>query len=360
MENIPFEEESASLRGILKVGEKNYFIINEIYSYPYMKLLTAGFIENEAEVEDEKYTIIHFDKKYIEQTLLEGLSIEQLGNNFEKNFQNLKEEYSELSKIKHENILQIIDCTENKKSIYFICEYCDTNLEDYCVELRNEHFIYSDEMEAITRQYIVSILNCLLTMHEQKVHFLGLIDIKNIFMVQQKQEKTIKRTIKLLHPALSSLITLLKVYDKKNFPDFFAREIYEKLANKNEIVTKIISTHSFSVIRDEIYSIPNFIYDYWSVGILVYKIIFNQPPFKVTSLGKIDYELEEGKQYEIKSDCLSSTVEELITNCLKIKKRFDLFSVEKMLTRLQDDEAVQEELEERIRKKKGEKNTFFI
>ena len=101
------------------------------------------------------------------------------------------------------------------------------------------------------------------------------------------------------HLALMQLHQLRDCYRQGWTPSFFAPEIYEQFQQKQNVLKQLHYYHSFETIRTILKAFPNFIFDYWSAGVLFYEMLFGKRPFKVSSLEHYAEEINEDKTYEM-------------------------------------------------------------
>lgn len=375
-------EEEFRLRGTISNNTNSYFIINELESKPYMKILTGVKLNSNKEerqnniFEDGHYNLAYFSKKYIKQTIFDKQNWTK--KEIQIFYQNLKQNFEKYSTVKRENIQEMIDFVETADGIFYIMEFCDISLSDYLNQLRIEKWISETDMELHVRGFIISILSCLSSAHEENMHYCGLIDIKDIYL-QKLSNKEYKEheenkenknhegyIIKFLHPCLSDLMTLLKIYDKKECPSFFAPEIYEKFKNKEEIDKQLSFYGSFEAVSIILKGFANFVFDFWSAGVLFYQMIFDKKPFQIKSLNSYDTDLKVGMTYEMNTFCITEKMEKLISGCLlyKMEKRLGGNLIEKILRDLnkEKDNKQDTEKELKIRNEKliKEKKTFNI
>ena len=102
-------------------------------------------------------------------------------------------------------------------------------------------------MEKLIRPFIVSILGVISSIHDENMHFNGLIDINDIYLNGNETENKKEYTIKMLHPFLSDIITLLKLYSQtpKYFPSFFSPEVYNMFRDKVDTLKQLNFYNSF-------------------------------------------------------------------------------------------------------------------
>lgn len=340
-------------RGRIASKSSQYYIINELLSLNHMKLLTGVKLKdkdtNIDQVSQDKYTILYLSKEYLKRTIFKTQTITA---NTEKNiYQNLQSTFIAKSKIKHPNIQEMIDYCETEDEIYYVMEYCDMPLYDYLIQLREYCSMYKEPIEFKVRGMIEEMINFIGFIHDQGLHMAGLIDIRQIY-VQIKEEEII---LKFLHPILATVFTLLKVYTRENdFPSFFAPELLAKMVNQKEIENKIVNNDSLYEVSEVLMVIqPLFTFDYWSLGMLVYEMIFGKLPHQFNTL-KETSEFNENKVYTIEIAAITYEMVDLITMCLKYQtgKRFNINSQEMFLRDFSEHNKNEEAIDKEITKRK--------
>lgn len=340
-----------SLRGRITSKTSQYYIINELLGLAYMKLLSAVKLKekNNEQINKDKYTILYLSKDYLKKIIFKN---QTLPPTVEKNiYQNIQNTFVTKSKVKHINIQEMMDYCETDKGIYFVMENCDMPLYDYISQLREFCSIKKEPIEFKLRSMFMDMITFLGFVHDQGLHMCGLIDIRQMY-IQLKEDEII---VKFLHPILSTILTLLKVYsNESDFASFFAPELYAKLVNQKDIENKILNNDSLYVASDILMGIqPLFAFDYWSLGVLFYEMIFGKPPHKFNSL-KDANEFNENKVYTIEISAITFEMLQLITMCLKYHtgKRFNINSNEIFLREFSENNLNEKEIEKEIKRRK--------
>lgn len=359
--------EPQKFRGKVSNESNIYYIVNELSRLPYMRTLSAvKLIKTEKEsaksyaFESEIYCLAYFEKKYIEKVIFANNT--KTEEEMKMFYQNLKQNFQKYSQVKREYILELFDYIETSTGIFYVMEAYDQSLHDYLLEMRQEKFINPEECEVLFRPFIVTILTALASMHEESLNFCGLIDKNDIYLKILPNQKM---ELKFLHPLLSDLLTLLKIYSN-NLPSFFAPEIYEEFQQRQNVNKQLNFYHSFETVRTMLKSYPNYIFDYWSAGFLFYEMLFGKMPFKIASLENYKDDLNEDKTYEMEWPLITEKIEKIINGCLifKIEKRLNSGLLDKILRDLIKEnkklEEVQKEINERCREHNKEKKTYTI
>jgi hypothetical protein len=306
----------------LKGGKKRYYILSELFSYEYMKIYFGLEIKNQAIVKKSDCFIIKFSKKYILETIFDEID-EKKYKSYEKIFESFSETVFNYINDEIEGVQNLNDFILDKNFLYFISNLQYQNLYDFVFELRDR--LFNEGMEIRFRNIFKQILETTNNVHEKKLHLLGLLDLKNIFLTQNEENKYMNPNIFFIHPILADLITLLKFYSKKNNYEekiFFPPEIVKHLNDKKKILISIKNKKSFNILYDyfENENINDCSYDYWIIGYQIYYMIYGFYP------DKFDFNLEECS-YNI-PDCsiITDDTLSLIIGFLKfhLKERFNM------------------------------------
>ena len=306
----------------LKGGKKRYYIINELFSFDYMKIFFGAEIKNNSISKDSDCYIIRFSKKYILETIFD-ITDQTRFKAYEKIFESFSEIVDNYTIDQIEGVERINDFILDKNYIYFILSLQSQNLYDFVYELRDR--LFNEGMEIRFRNIFKQILEITYNVHEKKLHLLGLLDLKNIFLFLNEENKFKDPQLIFIHPILADLITLLKFYSKKNNYEekvFFPPEIVKHLNDKKKILISIKNKKSFNILYDyfESENINDCSYDYWIIGYQIYYMIYGFYP------EKFDFNLEECS-YNI-PDCsiITDDTLSLIIGFLKfnLKERFNM------------------------------------
>ena len=357
--------EPQKFRGKISNETNIYYIVNELSNLPYMKTLSAVKLiktekasEKTYAFESEIYCLAYFEKKYIEKIVFDNnpKTVDEMSIFY----QNLKQNFVKYSKVKREYILELFDYIETPTGIFYVMEAYDQSLHDYLLEVRQEKFIKTNECEVLFRSFFTTILTGIASMHEESLHFCGLIDKNDIYL---KSLPNHQMEIKLLHPLLSDLLTLLKIYSN-NLPSFFAPELYKLFQQRQNVTKQLDCYHSFETVHTMLRTFPNSIFDYWSAGFLFYEMIFGKMPFKINSLEQYTDDLNKDKTYEMEWPYITEKMEKIISGCLiyKVEKRLTSGLIEKTLRDMikENIDEVKKEIKERSKEHSKEKRTYTI
>ncbi len=196
-------------------------------------------------------------------------------NSSKETYKNLQNEFLILSKIKHNNIIKLIDCKKTKNNIYFILDYCNGgNLSEYMryYEKKEGKLLNESDIQKLLRQLILGLEY----MHKKNIiHrdlkleniLLNFNDIKKKFNSEQKIQKV--------------------DYSKVSLNDSFTLKIADLGFSKN--ISKELYAHTF--LGTPITISPDVLFgnanerkyntkaDLWSLGVITYQLLIGYPPF---------------------------------------------------------------------------------
>ena len=196
-------------------------------------------------------------------------------NSSKETYKNLQNEFLILSKIKHNNIIKLIDFKKTKNNIYFILDYCNGgNLSEYMryYEKKEGKLLNESDIQKLLRQLILGLEY----MHKKNIiHrdlkleniLLNFNDIKKNFNSEQKIQKV--------------------DYSKVSLNDSFTLKIADLGFSKN--ISKELYAHTF--LGTPITISPDVLFgnanerkyntkaDLWSLGVITYQLLIGYPPF---------------------------------------------------------------------------------
>jgi len=351
-----------------------YYLINELMKTEYMKIYIGCKIkrsqknensEEQINIESKSGTfhIIKINKKYIEYVIFREQEIDK--KLMKQVYDDLRQKVETYKNIEDEYIQKLYGFVENDNFIYFIVERLSYTLNDYITETKNKNFW--KKLEEKFRKIMMSILKTLSKYHGKKYHLLGLADMSNIFVkISDKYP-----TVIFPNPILSDLISLLKIYGPSIYKyNIFAPEIYKYFYENNKNIKELIKKKkTFDVLYDlldDYYkkndnkvnveddieeedndnnednnndsvdnnnSLNDRKYDYWSMGVIFFRMIQNKEPYNLEDLIKYNevckknghdkYRIEGFKTFEGKNK-FSKQLMELIKGLLFYNSESDL------------------------------------
>ena len=242
-EKLPFITE-----GILQ--QKNKFDPN--YSYNYLT-----FISKNIEISSGSYGRVFLAKNNKNNEVCAIKIIDK--NKIFKMYGNLEIIYNEIgihSRLNHKNIIKLYNIYEDKKQIKLIMEYAiNGNLYE---KIKKEKIGFSEKK---TFKYFIQILNAINFLHKNNIIHR---DIKPENILIDKNDN-----LKLCDFGWSKEINIGKRSTFCGTVEYMAPEIID---NEN---------YDFSV-------------DIWSLGILLYEMLFGYSPFRATNLNDIVINIKEG------------------------------------------------------------------
>jgi hypothetical protein len=261
-----------------------------------MKIYFGLEIKNQAIVKKSDCFIIKFSKKYILETIFDEID-EKKYKSYEKIFESFSETVFNYINDEIEGVQNLNDFILDKNFLYFISNLQYQNLYDFVFELRDK--LFNEGMEIRFRNIFKQILETTNNVHEKKLHLLGLLDLKNIFLTQNEENKFKDPQLIFIHPILADLITLLKFYSKKNDEEekiFFPPEIIDILNDKKKIINTIKTSKKFNILYDyfENKNINDCVYDFWIIGYQIFYMIYGFYPEKFdANLLKSSYDIPD-------------------------------------------------------------------
>ena len=193
-----------------------------------------------------------------------------------------------VNKIKSENYISIKEIIEEREFYYIIMELCLCNLEEY-LKIKGEPFSINEIFELLTQ-------------------------INNTFKIMHK-EKMIHKNLK-----LSNLLLKMENLNKMKIiiSDFNPSENLENLlSSMTKTVKKNYFTTAPEILKGEEISSK---VDIWSLGIIIYYLIFNEYPYKGETEYKYLQEITSNKPLKIITDNeLNDLVKKML--CVNINER---------------------------------------
>ena len=196
-------------------------------------------------------------------------------NSSKETYKNLQNEFLILSKIKHNNIIKLIDCKKTKNNIYFILDYCNGgNLSEYMryYEKKEGKLLNESDIQKLLRQLILGLEY----MHKKNIiHrdlkleniLLNFNDINKKFNLEQKIQKVDYSKV-----SLNDSFTL-KIADL-GFSKNISKELYA-----NTFLGTPITISPDVLLGNANERKYNTKADLWSLGVITYQLLIGYPPF---------------------------------------------------------------------------------
>jgi serine/threonine protein kinase len=353
------EEEKTFRRALRSKNKTCYYIINELVDGENTKIFSAArfsLVEGEKRFEDDRFCIKYISKDWIRKEIFGKLQIS--GDREIKFFNSLHSSCEQFKNLKHINIQKLIDYIDDDKGIYIVLEFCDFTLKDY-VQMTREPVknVRFPPFEMKVRKVITQILETVNFMHSKSMYFGGMLNSSDIMIKEDESskfsldyKKSANTIVKFPNPFLCELFTILKLYNIESFPSYYAPEIF-KLFEEKEIERAIEKKNSFDLsnLQNKI----NQNMDMWSLGYLIYEILFEDPPFSFSDLSSALNSLFSSFTYEIYPYKISSKVLEVITRCLQLnsQERIDSAYLDDIKKELMKENENMEEVEKMMKRR---------
>jgi serine/threonine protein kinase len=161
--------------------------------------------------------------------------------------------------------------------------------------------------------------------------------------------------VKFPHPFTTHLFTILDIYNREKFPSFYAPEVYN-LFETREIEKIIEKRDSFDI--GSLLTKINQNMDMWSLGYLLYEILFDNPPFVFENLTAAVHTLKESFNYKIYPYNVSLTCLKIINMCLQLEpqERIQSYLLNEIIEDMKKDNDNPEELDKQLRLRMIDKN----
>mmetsp|Transcript_28679 Transcript_28679/g.29827 ORF Transcript_28679/g.29827 Transcript_28679/m.29827 type:complete len:401 (-) Transcript_28679:82-1284(-) len=335
------------------VPGSKYFIINEIISGENTKVFSAVRQANSGNFEDRRYCIKYYSKHWIKNEVLAKLKFPE--NQMKKFFEQIKNTLDDFKTITHPNIQQLIDYYDDDEGMYIVTEFCEWTLKDY-ITLTREPLRFSKlPFECRIRKYIVQILSTIQFLHENNsLAFGGLLNSSDIMIQEVADNNFNSVVVKLPHPFLSNLLTIVKVYNIDHFPSFYSPEVYS-LFKEDEIMKIVEKKDSFDM--GSLLSKLTHNFDMWAMGYLLYEILFENPPFAFDDLNKALNILVPQYYYKINPYSISYNLLKILNMCLQYdsNSRLQSFLLQEILDELKKENESGEDFDNSLKERAGAK-----
>lgn len=342
------KDEKTNFRGVIH-GSK-YYIINEIITGNYYRIFSAVKKEGNS-FEDKKYSVKYYNKNWIKEELLKKFKMQE--SQILKYFEFIKSSLDDFKKIYHPNISSLHDYYEDDDAIYIITDFCSWSLRDYITLVREPVRFSPIPFESKIRGIIIQIMEAIEYLHEKNsLSFGGFLNIDDI-LVQENSDNQ-KVVVKVPHPYLSNLITIIKIFDNDNFPSFYSPEVLE-LFTDTKILNFVEKKDNFNL--NDLFNKLNQNFDMWSLGYLLYEMVFETPPFAFDSLKNAMKTLNKKYIYQIDVYSVSYNVLTIINKCLQYETntRLEFYVMKDLLNDMIKEFQNEEDFVNSLKEKKGNK-----
>ena len=345
------EEEEVVLRGIIEASDHKYFILNEIFSeldckqFSAIKITSKNLNSEKIEVDEHRFSIRCFDKKWISEEVLRK-EMEVFPEKIHKFFDCFKNRFEENRIINHTNIQQMKEYIDTDNYIYVVTEYCDLNLQDYILDIKDKFFNDSITIEFKLRNIFLQIFTAMFELNDlHGFTFASLLSPREIMIVEKEKNLIIKFP----HPFFSNFQTILKLASTKpNFPYYLAPEVYALFTNKAYLT---------NIQKKDIYEFSNLFpstnstFDLFALSFFMYEIFFNRRPIlhdNIVSANKIFF---NNFKFILQKNVISDTFFDIIENGLKIENNRMNYKDLKLIIEIVERENLDPEFEKNTKPK---------
>ncbi|MCQ2819057.1 MAG: hypothetical protein MJ252_17480 [archaeon] len=200
-----------------------------------------------------------------------------------KNYKNIKSEY----------IQEIVDFSKDERGLFFILEFCEFTLSEYTRMVREPLKGSRYPIELKFRYIISDLIKGIIEIHKMGLYLCSLLNGDDI-QIKEELGKTAsnKFKVKLPHPFLSHVMTLINLVpfhtkageeedeiDVNNFRSYFPPEVYINLKKAMKKEIELRHFNEYFINWELLSPFLNQKFDKWSLGYLLYEIIFNAKPF---------------------------------------------------------------------------------
>lgn len=332
--NLPLSEFRGPIKStipeLIDAKSKQFFVVNELVSSSRVRTFSGTEVvfdsaNKKMNVKDQ-VCIKFINRKFFEEKILERLNIRgpkivEYYKNLQKSVRNYE---NTLKKV--ECVIKMIDIVVDDRGIYFVMEKFEETLAEYLVGIREPLKNYKYPIEIKFRPIIQSLLNGVITMHEKGLNFNAMLNPNEIQIKEIHGNSGERATVlvKLPNPLISRVLTLLElVPNEEDFSSNLPPEIYKaiKVAQENQKMHGNLS--KWDVDWECVTPLMNQNFDKWTLGCLLYDLIFNVQPFIYKSfeeaLKKIDN--PKSKAYVVQPKKISDTCLCIIDECLRDEPR---------------------------------------
>lgn len=336
------------------IPNSEYYIVNEIISGDNSKVFSAVKITG-SKIDEKRYCVKYFSKQWIKNEVLQKLNLSS--DKVAKFFDTIKKSINDYRNIKLDRVQQLIDYTDDNDGMYIVTEFCDLTLRDLIAIIREPVRNSRIPFECKIRDYIYQILAGVYELHDKySLAFGGLLNASDIMVSETDSGGYV---VRFPHPFLANLITILKIYNKESFPTHYSPEVYE-LFSDDQILKVIEKKDSFDM--GSLLSKINQNFDMWSLGYLIFELIFENPPFEFNDLSKALSALNRDYTYKINPYMVSPNILKLINDCLQYdpQNRMHSYSLHQLKEDIKKENDNKEDFENALKErsqksdKKGE------
>ncbi len=354
-------EQPKNFRGYIQSKISAYYLLNEIIDDNYTKVFSAVKVSQTVSEKvldvKQKFCVRYINKNWIINEVFKKSDMEDRARYF---FQSLKKKYDSFKKINHKNIQELKDYIDEEDALYLVFEYFDYTLKDYLQILREPYKFSWYPFEVTARNIIYQILDAVVFSQSETIsrNFGGVLNSNDIMVFEVDEGTTSNKrnanncVIKFPHPFMLDIFTIAKILDDSgDFPSFYAPELYSIL-NRGKAKKELDMSNVMGMINNSM--------DVWSLGCLLYEIVFDTPPFIFEDIGAAESTLVPDKKYKVFEKRISKLMFKTLNHCLQHdeKKRFDQAGLIELRNEMMKGNENLEELEKNLKKNILEKTDW--
>ena len=262
---------------------KKFKIFKKIGSGTFSIVYKAEYIINK-----RKCALKIFDKEKIKEYSMKQCFDENVNDELNVAINDVKQEAKIMEVCKSKNIVELYEYFETEKSMIFVLELCDCNLNSYFHKIKDKNMI--DNINFI-QQILYDLNDAIKILYQKKIMHRD-IKLENIFLKFENKEHT-KITVKL--------------------GDFGVSTFYE-IEQKFSDNVGTLYYRAPEILKEETY---NYKCDLYSIGVCLYCLVFREFPFKGETDNAILNKMIHCKTKYLKKTHIKS-LDELIEGLLEI------------------------------------------
>jgi serine/threonine protein kinase len=274
------------------------------------------FISDGYKLDNNKYCVKFISKEWVGSHLdkFKGHNdFDSFYNHFYKSFPSYKNLFRE-DEGKASQVIELEDFLKDEDGIYTVTKYAEYTLKDYVNSLHKSS-VFEKKVRKLIEQIFKAV--CLNIEENKSLCFGGFFNSNDIMVQESSVSEGLENTIsvKFPNPFMAEFFTIVKMYDPEQLPCFYAPELFEMFESDGHGGLRKSQTFDLSDFLSAMHQ-PM---DIWSLGCMLYEILFDDFPFKI---GDIKHLKENSyfDKYSIYPKRISKTMLDVIDRCLKYEK----------------------------------------